>query len=413
MSEPAAGLRLFEGVGIEIEYMIVDADGLQPRPIADQVLEGEQEVELGDMAWSNELALHVIELKNNGPAADLRGLADRFHEHSLQIEQRLADHGARLMPTAMHPWMDPTRELRLWPHGNDAVYRAFDRIFGCTGHGWANLQSMHVNLPFAGDDEFGRLHAAIRVALPIMPALAASSPLVEGRVTGLCDSRLAVYRDNSRQVPSITGAVVPEAVFSRAEYAAEILGRIYADLEPLDPEAILRHEWVNARGCIARFDRSAIEIRVLDVQECPRADIAIAGAVTAVVQGLVEERYAGQRQLRSWHEQRLADILQATVRAGDQAVLRDRDYLELFGFPERPPCRAGELWQHLIEDRVAKSAGYDEWASALDVIMRLGCLARRIARAAGTAPSRDQLRELYRQLCDSLRTNQPFAGHEL
>jgi hypothetical protein len=32
---------------------------------------------------------------------------------------------------------------------------------------------------------------------------------------------------------------------------------------------VLRHEWVNARGAIARFDRSAIEIRVLDVAECP------------------------------------------------------------------------------------------------------------------------------------------------
>ena len=33
---------------------------------------------------------------------------------------------------------------------------------------------------------------------------------------------------------------------------------------------------MNSRGAIARFDRNAIEIRVIDVQECPKADLAIA-----------------------------------------------------------------------------------------------------------------------------------------
>ena len=77
---------------------------------------------------------------------------------------------ARLLPTAMHPWMDPDRDLRLWPHEASAVYEAFNRIFSCRGHGWANLQSAHINLPFANDEEFGRLHAAIRAVLPIIPA---------------------------------------------------------------------------------------------------------------------------------------------------------------------------------------------------------------------------------------------------
>src|SRR5690606_7705226 len=113
----------------------------------------------------------------------------------------LAPMGAMLMPTAMHPWFDPATETRLWPHEYSPVYETYNRIFGCQGHGWSNLQSMHVNLPFANDEEFARLHAAIRLALPILPALAASSPLVEGRVTGLADSRLDFYRFNSRRLP--------------------------------------------------------------------------------------------------------------------------------------------------------------------------------------------------------------------
>ena len=67
-------LHLFEGYGIELEYMIVDRDTLDVLPVTDRVLEqvaGEtvNEVERGPLGWSNELVLHVIELKTNGPVA--------------------------------------------------------------------------------------------------------------------------------------------------------------------------------------------------------------------------------------------------------------------------------------------------------------------------------------------------------
>ena len=135
----------------------------------------------------------------------------------------------------MHPWMDP-EQGRLWPHGTHEVYDAFDRIFSCKGHGWANLQSMHVNLPFAGDEEFARLHSAIRFLLPILPGLAASSPIIDGLPNGILDNRLLVYRDNCARIPSVTGAVVPEVVGSIGEYHERVLEPIYRDLEPHDPE---------------------------------------------------------------------------------------------------------------------------------------------------------------------------------
>src|SRR5690606_19484263 len=200
--------------------------------------------------------------------------------------------GATLLPTGMHPWMEPEHELRLWPHDNAEIYSAFDRIFGCRGHGFANLQSMHINLPFADDEEFGKLHAAIRLVLPLIPGLSASLHLVEGRLLCTLDNRLEAYRTNCARVPSVTGLVVAEAVYSRASYEAEVLQAIYRDLAELDPEGVLAHEWVNARGAIARFDRMAIEIRTADTQECPRADLALAELVVAAVRSLVEQRHS-------------------------------------------------------------------------------------------------------------------------
>lgn len=403
-------LHLFEGFGIELEYMIVDATTLDVRPIADEVLRQvgggyDLEVKRGPIAWSNELALHVIELKTNGPVASLSGVAELFQGELRALNEILKNAGARLLPTAMHPWMDPFRELKLWPHENDVIYQTFDRIFDCRGHGWANLQSMHINLPFADDDEFGRLHAAIRMVLPILPALAASSPFSDGVRRPHLDTRLEVYRRNAARVPSVSGLVIPERVFNRQDYETQLLQRIYDDLAPHDPEGVLRDEWVNARGCIARFDRMAIEIRVLDIQECPQADLAVAAAVGAVVRAMVEEKWCDGARQRSWDERALANTLSQTIRDGDEAVIEDRELLACFGYPESGPARAGDLWSHLVESEVAGRPGAHEALPALHVMLREGCLARRIVRTLGdpsSTPSRAAVHELYARLAEHL-----------
>ncbi|MEQ8767131.1 MAG: glutamate-cysteine ligase family protein, partial [Planctomycetota bacterium] len=267
-SDPRWPYRLFEGVGVELEYMIVDAETLSVRPIADQLIEAEtgepgSDAERGPIAWSNELALHVIELKSQGPAKSLAEWPARFQGDLAHIDELLGRFGARLMPSGMHPWMNPDEELRLWPHECGPIYQTFHRIFDCRGHGWSNLQSTHLNLPFSNAGEFAQLHAAIRVLLPILPALTASTPVFDGRLTERKDNRLAFYSRNARRVPSVTGRVVPEPVDSPESYERDILQRIYRDLAPHDPEGTLRHEWANARGAIARFERGAIEIRIL------------------------------------------------------------------------------------------------------------------------------------------------------
>ncbi len=413
MSDPP--LHLFQGYGIEIEHMIVDAETLDVRPMADVALRaaaGEivSEVERGDVAWSNELALHVLEHKTNGPAASLERLPRVFQASVDALGEILARHGARLLPTAMHPWMDPEHELKLWPHENGPFYEAFDRIFGCRGHGFANLQSIHLNLPFWGDEEFVRLHAAVRLALPILPALAASSPIAEGKETGFLDTRLTVYRTNCARVPSVTGDVIPETVSSRAEYEQRILGRIYADMAELDPEGVLRHEWVNARGAIARFDRSTIEIRLLDVQECAAADLALAAATSGLVRSLVDERFADLARQQAVPTPRLVAILEATQRDAEEAVIEDGGYLALLGYAG-DRVRAGELWQHLVEPldaAVGRSLG--GMRPSLDVMLREGTLARRILRALGGDLSRESLRHVYARLADCLARGEMFVG---
>jgi gamma-glutamyl:cysteine ligase YbdK (ATP-grasp superfamily) len=405
-------LSLFQAYGVELEYMIVDGASLAVRPIADRVLEAAaghitSEVELGEIAWSNELALHVIELKTNGPAQSLEPLPELFQEQIGRINAILEKRGARLMPSAMHPWMDPDTELRLWPHDYNPVYEAYNRIFDCRGHGWANLQSVHLNLPFADDEEFGRLHAAIRLLLPILPALAASSPIVERRASGMQDTRLEVYRKNSQRIPSITGSVIPEPVFTRTDYERQIFQRMYADIAPFDPEKILQQEFLNSRGAIARFDRQTIEIRVLDVQECPLADLAICAAVSGVLQAMCGERWTSAAEQQSLSVAPLAAILLASIWEADAAVIDDERFLAQFGYAGAS-ATANELWRHLVESTMPAAA---PWQRPLATILDRGPLSRRIMRALGSeAPSQDRLDAVYRDLCACLAEGTPFLS---
>src|SRR3569623_577123 len=408
-------LPAFSAYGIELEFMIVDRDFPAALPIADRLLQagaGEpaSDVDRGLLGWSNELALHVIEIKNQAPSASPETLLQPLRTEVRYINRMLELYGAMLMPTAMHPWMDPRRETRLWPHSHAQLYQTSARIFDCDTHGWANLQSMHVNLPFADDAEFARLHSAIRLLLPILPALAASSPFADGADTGFADFRMHAYCGNAAPFSAIAGRVIPETVCSRAQYEEEILAPMYRELAPHDSEGLLRHEWLNSRGAIARFDRNAIEIRVIDTQECPHADLAIAAASVGIIRMLYEvSRFGhGLRNQQRFGTEALAAMLADCIRDAEQAQITDAAYLALLGYPGKR-CSAQQLWRHLIEQLQQRGALAESWRQPLQIMLEQGPLARRILRAAGTAPH-TRLPDIYRRLCRCLHESRMFES---
>src|SRR5947207_4346649 len=103
-------LHAFEACGLELEYAIVYRASLDVLPIADRVLqdasgasEPVNDFKKGELGWSNELALHVVELKNVRPTAALATLSSQLEEEIREMDRALASRGARLMPGGMHP----------------------------------------------------------------------------------------------------------------------------------------------------------------------------------------------------------------------------------------------------------------------------------------------------------------------
>jgi len=402
---------LFAVHGVEIEYMIVDRVTLDVRPWADRLLRDASgvvdEVPRGAVTWCNELAAHLVELKCEPPVADLGALLPTFIAEIGEINRRLAADGAFLMPSSMHPWMDPVREMVLWPGGFGEVYAAYDRIFSCRGHGWANLQSVQLNLPFNGDREFGRLHAALRLLLPLLNALAASSPYAGGRATGYRSYRMEVYRHNADRVPMVAGDVVPEPIDSIAAYRRRILEPMYAALAPLDPAGVLAEEWLNSRGALPRFSRQSIEVRTLDSQECATADFAILAAVTALARALVEERWCTLAQQQSVAQTMLVTLFRQVLRGAETTPLAAAPWRRLLDLP-RPPATAGNLWAMVLDRLVGEGLLPAFAEKTLERILRCGTLATRLIAAAGDHPDHETLHRVYAALADCLAADRMF-----
>jgi len=406
-------LKLFEAFGVELEYMIVDKESLEIRALADKLLTNATGIPLNDLAkdditWSNELAMHLVEFNFTKPEKTLAGKNIRFHKNILEANMILAKFNAKLLPTGMHPVLKPqTADIRLWPYDNSEIYKTYDKIFNCKNHGWVNVQSSHLNLPFSGDDEFRRLHSAIRFVLPIIPALAASSPFVEGKISQHLDSRLFYYRKNQTKVPEIGGDTIPEIMENIRDYQEQILEKMYFAISPFDSQKILQGEWLNSRGAIARFDRSSIEIRLIDTQECALADLAVLQIISHLVKWILEEKFENFNSIHDFKQDQLLEIFESCIQFGDQAIVEDHEYLAILN--QGNPVAAKEIWSCLF-DALYSHEEKEEYQMFIAQYKSHGTLASRLLKNMGSYPDELKIRNMYHELSRCLAENKVYTS---
>ncbi|WP_208012699.1 glutamate-cysteine ligase family protein [Christiangramia sabulilitoris] len=401
--------HLFEVYGIELEYMLVQRSGLKINPIVDKLITKKNgtltsDIENGKIEWSNELVSHVIEIKTNGPTSDLENLDALFAANVREINDLLEEFDTQLLPTAAHPSMDPTTETQLWPHHYSKIYALYNRIFNCKGHGWSNVQSMHINLPFFDDTEFEKLHAATRLLLPIIPGLAASSPVLDSEYTGFKDARMHYYKSNQKEIPHMTGKVIPEQVWNKSDYYKIIFNPITEAIKPFDTDKILDHHFLNSRGAISRFDRNAIEIRVIDTQENPTADVAIAAFIIEVLKLLVSEELISLEDQKSWYEDDLLLIMNDVIISAENTLITNKKYLAIFDLKKDADVKT--IWKKLY-DLVGKKLS-DDHQKHIEFILQNGSLATRILKALRNDFSKVQIGKVYGRLAECLQENRMF-----
>lgn len=397
-------LKLFEGYGIESEYMIVNKNSLNVEHITEYVLKTENggklqdEIEFGEVCWSNELVDHVIEVKCNGPKKELIEIEKSFFESVKKINQILENKKAVLMPSSMHPFMNPDKDMQLWPHGQKEVYKKYHEIFNCTGHGWSNLQSVHINLPFSTEAEFEKLHAAIRLVLPFISYLSASSPAFEDKVQGVPDNRLKFYEFNQRKVPSITGQVIPEPLFTFEDYNKK-LKELYKDISVYDPDKVLQHQWLNSRGAIVKFDVKAIEIRTMDIQESPYMDFSLIAFFVTWIKSLVNESLMDLNT-----QKRVSTEILRTVY--DQANSYENNQIQSEYRQLYPKNIIGESFSEWLKSlyKELKPSISSHYHKGIELILNEGNLSKRIKKASES----HSLNVIYNKLTEVLNENGYF-----
>ena len=270
--------------------MIVDRTTLDVAPLAGSSADGRRRrTDERDRAGRNCVEQRTRAARHRGqderPETAPRCGCRRFSGGSASHQRACSQPwNARLMPTGAHPWMNPDRDTHLWPHDDDAIYRRVRPHLRLPGsrlvesaehaHQSAVQGRRRVRSTARGDP---------RRCCRLLPALAASTPYLDGRAHAASPMRASMHtRATSGACRRSPVASFPSRCASEAQYQQrDSASRCTAPSRRTTPTGILQFEWLNSHGAIARFDRQTIEIRVLDAQEHPGADLAIAQLVVA------------------------------------------------------------------------------------------------------------------------------------
>lgn len=268
---------------------------MKAQPIVDKIIKDFRGrivnfVEQPNFTFGKEMQMHVMELKPNQPFKSPIEFEETMHNAVISLTEFLEHkYKLNLLGTGMHPTLR-LDETGVWPHRHRKIYHFYGKVFNLKQHGWLNIQSFQLNLPYTNEKEAVQMHNALAEICAYIPAVSASSPIYEGKLGEYVDNRLHFYTLNQKEVPSVTGDVIPEYITSFKQYKTDIIGRYSSDLIKAGVNDCLPYkDWVNSRGAIFRFDRKAIEIRVMDEQECVKSDVALSCFIRATLKGIIKE----------------------------------------------------------------------------------------------------------------------------
>jgi gamma-glutamyl:cysteine ligase YbdK (ATP-grasp superfamily) len=279
--------------GPEHEFAVV-TENIQPLAIVDHFLKDlygrfVNTVTCNGYALSKELQTHVMEIKSKTPFTSPQTFEECMYAAVVDVNEILArKYQAHLLGTGMHPTLNVANAV-IWPHRGRKLFAALDTLFDLHQHGWVNIHAFQLNLPYGTEKEAITIYNSLTNLLPYLPAITAASPIYDSQLSPYHDARLHFYRSNQVAIPSITGQVIPEYISSFAEYRQTTIDQYTYELQQVNaPSWLFHREWLNSRGAIFRFDRRAIEIRIIDEQECIYADVAISCFIRACLRGIIK-----------------------------------------------------------------------------------------------------------------------------
>jgi carboxylate-amine ligase len=279
MIDVAEARETFEGsadftVGIEEEFALVDPETLELIPRFEELRDAAASDSVLSESIAGELISSEIEIRS-GAGADVRDAAARQGEARRRLFTLARDHGVLLGATGTHPLSD-YREQHII---DTEHYRRVED--GLKYVAWRNNTfSVHVHVGVQGADRAVRVCDRLRPILPLLLAVSANSPYIDGRNSGLHSGRTQTF---TRSFPRCG---VPDAFGSWRAWAeyVELLVRTGSIVE-------FTQLWWSVRPHHAF---GTVEVRICDAQMTAGESDALSELITACVRQAAEEVDAGQ-----------------------------------------------------------------------------------------------------------------------
>ncbi|MHB8241369.1 MAG: carboxylate-amine ligase [Solirubrobacteraceae bacterium] len=250
-------------VGVEEEFSILQPDTLELTPRFEEL----RELSAGDPVLCDGVAGELIssELEIiSGVGANLEDALTKQRERRRAMFALAEANGARLGATGTHPWAD----YREQPIIDTEHYRRVEE--GLKYVAWRNNTfSLHVHLGVRDIDRAVRVCDRLRPMLPLLLAISANSPYLDGRDSGLHSARTQSF------TKSFPRCGVPDAFGGWAAYREyiEFLKRTSSIVE-------YTQVWWSVRP---HFSFGTVEVRICDVQANAQESDALAGLMVACV----------------------------------------------------------------------------------------------------------------------------------
>lgn len=362
-------------LGVEEEYMLVDAETFELRDGVDAMLS-----EASSASWSDRVTPELFSCSietGTGVCATVADVERDLREVRTGLAAAAAAHGLRVAASAAHPFslsetqrISPRDRYRFLIEQLQYVARR-ELVFG-----------MHVHVGMPDPDTCIEVMEAVVAELPVILALSANSPFWRGRDSGLASTRTAVF-----------------AGFPRS------------GLPPPFPDYEAYHDlvvWLESTAAIGEYTHiwwdvrphprlGTLEIRVADVQ----FDLDSTLALTAYMQAFVAAALAGDPAVATPSVPRmvLAENKWLAARHGAEAPLID------VGSNLRRRMRAEQLARRRMRQLKphARTLGCAEALGGIEKILEIGTGAHRQRRVV---LANEDLVEMLRELADvtELRT---------
>jgi carboxylate-amine ligase len=250
-------------VGIEEEFSILDSRTLDLVPRFEELKEAAAGDPVLAQAVAGELISSEIEIIS-GAGADLADALARQRERRGRLFALAAAHGVRLGATGTHPWADYREQPII---DTEHYHRVED---GLKYVAWRNNTfSLHAHVGVNDIDRAVRVCDRLRPVLPLLLAISANSPYLDGRDSGLHSARTQSF------TKSFPRCGIPDAFGGWAAYRQyiEFLLRTNSIVE-------FTQVWWSVRP---HFSFGTVEVRICDAQATAAESDALASLMVACI----------------------------------------------------------------------------------------------------------------------------------